>query len=202
MIDELIEDKELVPAHCIRGDSVESNGLLCNGDRNRCPKYWTGQLTKAVCFCGVLKRTPEELAVLELSKEKDKIRIEFLCTEAEVEESIQLLLRKSSLTKSEMGEKGIIFLWNDNQVKSFSTFVRRRDIQRIMTNIADTPRQRKKLKENTYWFNITDEGKEESNVAIIGMRALVDRVIYESDGTIKEMENNFFELIKKVWEVS
>ena len=57
-----------------------------------------------------------------------------------------------------------------------------------MTNIADTPRQRKKLKENTYWFNITDEGKEESNVAIIGMRALVDRVIYESDGTIKEMK--------------
>lgn len=202
MIDELIEDKELVPAHCIRGGSVESNGLLCNGDRNRCPKYWRGQLTKAVCFCGVLKRRPEELSVLELSRENDKIRIEFLCTEAEVEESLQLLLKKSSLAKSEKDEKGIIFLWNNKKSNCFSTFIKRKNLRRVMTNIADTPRQRKKLEKDTYWFNITDEGAAESNVAIIGMQKLFNGVIYESDGTIKEMEKNFFELIEKVWEVS
>lgn len=76
------------------------------------------------------------------------------------------------------------------------------DAVRYRLEHSDTPRQRKKLEKDTYWFNITDEGAAESNVAIIGMQKLFNGVIYESDGTIKEMEKNFFELIEKVWEVS
>lgn len=106
------------------------------------------------------------------------------------------------MAKSEKDEKGIIFLWNNKKSNCFSTFIKRKNLRRVMTNIADTPRQRKKLEKDTYWFNITDEGAAESNVAIIGMQKLFNGVIYESDGTIKEMEKNFFELIEKVWEVS
>lgn len=200
MIDELIEDKKLVTADCIKGNSVESNELLCNEDRNRCSKYWKGQLTKAVCFCGVLDKNPEELAVLEFQKENDKIRVEFLCTEEEIEKSFRLLL-KSPLTKSIRDEKGIIFLWNDEESSYYSRIIKRKNIRNIMTSIADTTRKRKKLSENSYWFNITDQGTEESNVAVIGMGALFNEVIFDSDGTIQEMKNNFSKLIKKAWEV-
>lgn len=201
IIEELIEDKSLVPAHCVKENSVKSNKLLCKEDRKRCPKYWRGQLIKAVCFCGILNKEPEELSVIEFQKENDKIRVEFLCTEEKIGESFRSLLQ-SQLTKSIKDEKGIIFLWNDEESSYYPRIVRRREIQNIMTNIADTPRKRKKLAEDSYWFDITDQGTEESNVAIIGMGALFDEVIYYSDGTVQEMKNNFSKLIKKAWEVS
>lgn len=205
-IEELIEDKKLVPSKCI-SDEDDFSDLDCEQIRTICNEFWRGQLTKAVCFCKILGKDISELPQLKVSLNKKGnavVRIEFICTEMDVRNFIQQLITKYHYKKKDAD--GLVFLWNDSKSRYYMRSIPRKHIRRIVIDIAGhsglryTPREIQKLGKRCELFNIVDGAIETGNIAVIGIGKLLNKVIYEKDGVSEDMLSELTTLLNDVWE--
>lgn len=207
---DLIEKKGLVPNKVFENDFEK---IRCDRGKWYCDKYWKGQLKKAVILSGLKNIKVDNMKNPQISMpnpyEDDVVQIKFLCTDDKFEKVIRELIEKDFFSNGIIADK-TIFLWNGSEINEYS----RGRFRRVICNIADSKRNEyssnklyqkfSKLlpKEVGYIkFDIIKGGLSTCNLAVIGIKHMMES-LKNSDGTgIVKMKSQFEEQIKKIWEV-
>lgn len=212
--DILIDDKGLQPKDFIASKSDLFPELRCDGKRECCDQYWTGQMIKAVFFFGLCKIRKEELAhpVIEMPAPYtgEKVNAEFLCTEEREDKAICDLIEHDYFIQDGRLKNGTIFLWNEESSDLYNERYTRKECRRIISNIADGYAEngrRKFVRKTKNLAAISDENQfdivrgdvQQCDLAFLGIGEL-ERILNHGKGCERNMICKMEELLKELWE--
>jgi len=213
--EDLIENAGLKPEDFIEKSYSE---LRCDGRKEICGTHWEGQLKKAVIFCGLngiqKDKIMHPLIAMPVPHATDKVQVEFLCTEASVEEVICELVKNDYFSKDGILKDKTIFLLNGKKGKIHEKdLFSRSDFRGIMVDIAGGELKSyakhtlyKKMqglwpeKEQMSTFNIISGNLSECNLALVGIGRLME-TIEQGEGQEEKMKKKMGDLLTSLWEV-
>lgn len=199
----LINDNDITPLSMHKNTKAFER-FLCNGNRNYCDVYITGQLKKAVIFSVLDISLDNNEHNMTLPYEEGKVNVEYLCTEEKYYCFIGSLVEKGYFKEERYLNKPTFFICNGKGENSKIGFSRRQ-CQTMIPNIADEINSKYEIREKfgidelvSSEFDIIKGKLSRCNLCFIGVDNLINRI--ENDSKIVA-KSKMEEGIGVIWKI-
>lgn len=201
----LIQSINLTPL-VMQKNTKEFDRFLCEGNRSYCDFFIAGQLKKAVVFhiLNIPLVSEDHYLVMPEPYEKEKVNVEYLCTEEKFYDFIGTLVEKGYFKSEKYLNKPTIFICNGKGGNGKDYFSRK-NCQTIIPNIADQIISTHEIRDKfgleeveLVEFNIIRGKISSCNLCFAGIDYMIKQI--DSDSNDKVKTNMEGELIK-LWEI-